>query len=209
MERYGLRPLAYMETLNWVGEDVFYAHGIHFSDAELDMLQSTGTGISHCPCSNMKLHSGVARIPDMQQRGIPVGLGVDGSASNDASNLLEEIRTSYLLHRLSSGDASPSGYDLLKMATRGGAALLGQPEIGRIEEGAAADMFLIRADLSDLVCATEDVKNLFGTVGYHRPCDLVFVNGVLTVRDGICLGLDESTLQRQASQEVARLLSCS
>ncbi len=209
VERYHMRPLAYMETLGWVGSDVFYAHGIHFDDGELDRLQQTGTGVAHCPCSNMKLHSGVARIPDMLRRGIPVGLAVDGSASNDASNLMDEMRVSYLLHRLAYGDAAPDGYELLKMATRGGAALLGQPEIGRIAEGAAADLFLIRADGMDLVCATQDVKNLFGTVGYHRPCDLVFVNGRLTVRDGVCLGIDEPAVQRQAAREVKRLLSCS
>lgn len=209
LARYGMRPLAYMQTLGWTGEDVFFAHGIHFNDAELDTLASTGTGVAHCPCSNMKLHSGVMRIADMQKRGIPVGLAVDGSASNDASNLMEDIRTAYLLHRLTCGENAPTGYDLLKMATRGGAKLLGQPEIGRIAEGAVADLFLIRADSCDLVCATEDVRNLFGTVGYHRPCDLVFVNGELTVKDGVCVNIDEPKLMESASREVARLLSCS
>lgn len=209
LERYGLRPLAYMETLGWTGSDVFYAHGIHFDDAELDTLALTGTGVAHCPCSNMKLHSGVARVPDMLRRGIAVGLAVDGSASNDAGNLLEEMRAAYLLHRHTYGEAAPDGYALLKMATRGGAALLGQPSIGCIAEGMAADLFLIRADSTDLVCATEDVRNLFGTVGYHRPCDLMFVNGVLTVKDGVCLGIDEPVLQERAAREVARLLSLS
>ena len=100
LERFQLRPVAYMESLGWVGEDVWYAHGIHMNDEELDLLAATGTGVAHCPNSNMKLHSGVCRVPDMLQRGVKVGLAVDGSASNDGSNMMDEIRTAFLLHRL-------------------------------------------------------------------------------------------------------------
>ena len=126
LEKYGKRPLAYMEDLGWVGPDVWYAHGIHFNDRELKLLADTGTGVAHCPVSNMKLSSGVCRIPEMLELGVPVGLAVDGSASNDGSSLLEELRTAYLLHRLHSSGRAPSGYDLLKVATRGSARVLGR-----------------------------------------------------------------------------------
>ncbi|MFR5732634.1 MAG: amidohydrolase family protein [Clostridium sp.] len=102
LERFGMRPLEYMESLGWIGPDVWYAHGIHFNDAELKRLAETGTGVAHCPISNMKLSSGIARIPEMLKLGVRVGLAVDGSASNDGSDLLEELRTGFLLHRLNS-----------------------------------------------------------------------------------------------------------
>lgn len=207
LSRYGLRPFDYLATLGWTGPDVFYAHGIHFNDAELDAIQSSGSKIAHCPCSNMKLSSGVCRIPDLLERKIPIGLAVDGSASNDASNLLEEIRTAYLLHRLQWGDRAPSGYDLLKMATVGSAAVLNRPDLGSLEVGKAADLFAISANTPDLACAKLDPENLFGTTGYHRPCDLVFVNGVCTVKDGRILRLDERELCGKCDREVQRLLS--
>ena len=107
LEKYGKRPLAYMEDLGWVGPDVWYAHGIHFNDRELKLLADTGTGVAHCPVSNMKLSSGVCRIPEMLELGVPVGLAVDGSASNDGSSLLEELRTAYLRRRGTGGPGGP------------------------------------------------------------------------------------------------------
>ena len=210
-ERYtlsqeGMRPFAYMQSVGWTGSDVFYAHGIHFNDAELDEIAATGTGIAHCPCSNMKLSSGVMRYPDMASRGIAIGLGVDGSASNDASNLMEEIRTAYLLHRLTWGERAPSGYDLLKAATVGGARVLGRDDIGSIEEGKAADCFAIRRGGIDTICAEQDPQNLFGTVGYHRPCDFVFVNGNCTVQNGRMVSLDEEAIAVSAQKELKRFL---
>ncbi len=207
LNKVKLRPLAYMETLGWVGNDVHYAHGIHFNDDELKLLADTQTGVCHCPASNMKLSSGVARIPKMLELGIPVGLGVDGSASNDASNMLSEIRTAYLLHRLTYGKEAPTGYDLLKMATRGSARLLGRSELGKIEVGCAADLFMLNRTRLDMVCADRDVKNLFGTVGYNRPCDYVFVNGRCTVKDGNIVGIDEKALYSLSQKEISRLLS--
>ena len=97
LEREGMRPLAFLEKLEWVGEDVWYAHGIHFNDEELRLLAQTGTGVAHCPASNMKLSSGVCRVPDMLELGVPLGLALDGSASNDGNSLLEELRVAYLL----------------------------------------------------------------------------------------------------------------
>ena len=206
LERFGMRPYAYMETLGWTGPDVFYAHGIHFNDEELRELARTQTGVAHNPCSNMKLSSGVARIPEMLELGVPVGLAVDGSASNDASNMMSEMRVAYLLHRLTSGDKAPTGYDLLKMATRGSAKLLGRNDIGQIAEGKAADLFAIRRDRAVMLCAEYDPTNLFGTVGYNQPADLVYVNGVETVRDGIVLTVDEDEIYRGGLKEIERFL---
>ena len=113
LQKFGLRPLAYMESLGWVGPDVWYAHGIHFNDGELRRLAETGTGVAHCPISNMKLSSGVCRVPEMLALDVPLGLAVDGSASNDGSSLLEELRVCYLLHRLQDSKTAPTGYDIL------------------------------------------------------------------------------------------------
>jgi cytosine/adenosine deaminase-related metal-dependent hydrolase len=202
----GMRPLAYMESVDFVGSDVFYAHGIYFNDEELQFLADTKTGVAHCPCSNMKLSSGVARIPDMLRLGVPVGLAVDGSASNDASNLMEEMRAAYLMHRLRYGAQTPSGYELLKMATRGSAQILGREKLGQLTKGCAADLFAIRYDRLEMAGAERDEANLFGTVGYHLPADAVWVAGKKTVKDGALLGIDEDQTAAQSRAEIDRLL---
>ena len=191
LEKEGIRPLAYMEQVGWIGDDVWYAHGIHFNDDELALLAQTGTGVAHCPISNMKLSSGIARIPEMLKTGVPVGLAVDGSASNDGSNLLEEMRAAYLLHRLNSSSAAPSGYDILKMATRGSARLLGRHDIGQVAEGCAADFFLISLRRPELVGACFDPASMLATVGFKGAVDLTVVNGKIVVRDGRLVGTDE------------------
>lgn len=206
LERFGMRPYDYMERLGWTGEDVFYAHAIHLNDDELNRMAASGTKAAHCPCSNMKLSSGVMRLPDMLSRGIGVGLAADGSASNDGSNLMDEMRACYLVHRLTWGRKAPSGYDILKLCTAGGAKVLGRDDIGSVETGKAADLFAIKKDRSDLLCAVDDPKNLFGNVGYHKPCDMVFVNGRLTVRDGEVLGVDEQKLIADGRRELKRFL---
>ena len=198
LEKHGKRPLAYMEDLGWVGPDVWYAHGIHFNDAELKLLADTGTGVAHCPISNMKLSSGVCRIPDMLKLGVPVGLAVDGSASNDGSSLLEELRVAYLLHRLHSSEKAPSGYDCLKIAARGSARVLGREDVGSLEPGKAGDLFLIRRDRLELVGADLDVKSMLGTVGFKGPVDATVVNGRVVVKDGRLTGVDEEKAVREA-----------
>ena len=207
LERFGVRPLAYMESLGWTGPDVWYAHGIHFNDTELKLLADTGTGVAHCPISNMKLSSGVCRIPEMLELGVPVGLAVDGSASNDGSSLLEELRTAYLLHRLHSSERAPSGYDLLKIATRGSARVLGREDIGSLEPGKAGDLFLIRRDRLELVGADLDVKSMLGTVGFKGPVDASVVNGRVVVKDGRLTGVDEEKAVREARAAVSAYLS--
>ena len=155
----------------------------------------------------MKLASGVCRVPDMLALGVPVGLAVDGSASNDCSNLLTEIRAAYLLHRLTYSAKAPTGYDLLKMATMGSARLLGrQDEIGSLEVGKAADLFLLNVDLLELAGAKLDPACLLGTVGYARPAELVMVNGQVVVEHGRVLGMDEEQTRVRAQQLVKDML---
>ncbi len=207
LEKVGLRPLAYMEKLGWLGDDVWYAHGIHFNTEELQLLADTKTGVCHCPVSNMKLSSGIARIPEMLALGVPVGLGVDGSASNDGSNLLEEMRVCYLLHRLNSSEKAPSGYDILKMATMGSAALLGrQNEIGSLEHGKCADFFLIRKNRLELTGACRDPLSVLCTVGLKAPVDYTVVNGQVAVENGRLVNVDEERLVYEAEREVTRYL---
>ncbi len=190
-EHFHMRPLEYMETLGWIGPDVWYAHGIHFTDEELNYLAETGTGVAHCPVSNMKLSSGIAKIPQMLALGVPVGLAVDGSASNDGSSLIEEMRVAYLLHRLNSSHAAPTGYDILKMATRGSAKLLGRSRLGQITEGCAADFFLIRQNRLALVGTSMDPGAVLATVGFRESVDYTVVNGKVVVKDGRLTSINE------------------
>lgn len=205
LKKLGIRPLAYMEELGWIGDDVWFAHGIHFNDEELAKLAKTGTGVAHCPASNMKLSSGVARIPEMLKLGIPVGLAVDGSASNDGSSLMDEMRIAYLLHRLTSGDQAPTGYDILKIATRGSAKLLGRSDIGQIRVGMAADLFAIREDRLEFAGATGDVSSMLATVGLKGPVDYTMVAGKLLVKEGQLLGIDERALSMKVAQHAKKM----
>ena len=199
LAREGVRPLAYMERLGWIGSDVWFAHGIHFNDEELRLLAQTGTGVAHCPISNMKLSSGVARIPEMLALGVPVGLAVDGSASNDGSSLMEELRVAYLLHRLTASRQAPSGYDVLKMATRGSARLLGRDDIGQLSVGKCADLFLIDSRRLELTGACFDAKSVLATVGVRGPVDYTVVQGRVTVREGRLATVDEEQLAQTAN----------
>ena len=138
----------------------------------------------------------------MLEMKIPVGLAVDGSASNDGSNLLEEIRISYLLHRLNSSAKAPTGYDILKIATRGSAEILGRKDIGSIETGKCADMFMIDKNRIELVGATFDPKSLLGTVGFKNSVDYTIVNGKVVVENGKLKNVDEEEIVRKGIEEV-------
>ena len=202
-----MRPLEYMHSLGWTGPDVWFAHGIWFNDEELRQLAEWGCGVAHCPISNMKLSSGVARIPEMLKQGVKVGLAVDGSASNDGSNLLEELRCAYLLHRLTWHDQAPSGYDLLKTATCGSASLLGRDDIGSIAIGKCADLFLVDSRRLELTAACSDPKSVLATVGLKGAVDYTVVNGVVTVKQGRLVGLDEEELSFAANRKASEYLA--
>lgn len=206
-ERLGMRPLEYMESLGWIGSDVWYAHGIHFTDEELERMAKTKTGVAHCPISNMKLSSGIAKIPKMLELGVPVGLAVDGSASNDGSNLLEELRVSYLLHRLNNSVTAPTGADLLKVATRGSASVLGRDDLGQIAVGMAGDFFLVNSDRMELVGTLQDVAAMPATVGLKAPVDYTVVAGKIVVREGQLVNVDEHQAAETANKVVNAYLA--
>ncbi|MEA4942511.1 MAG: 8-oxoguanine deaminase [Oscillibacter sp.] len=207
LEKFHMRPLEYMASLGWTGPDVWYAHGIHFSGEELRELAHTGTGVAHCPISNMKLSSGVAKIPEMLELGVPVGLAVDGSASNDGSSLMEELRIAYLLHRLRSSAAAPSGYGVLKLATRGSARLLGRTDIGSLEVGKCADFFLVDSRRLELVSGGYDPASVLATVGLRGPVDMTVVNGRIVVRDGRLVTVDEDSIAADARRVCGEYLA--
>jgi 8-oxoguanine deaminase len=137
---YGQRPLDFLESVGWLAADVWLAHGIWFTDEEIARLGTAGMGIAHCPSSNMRLGSGVCRVRDLRAAGCPVGLAVDGSASNDSSNLLAELRQALLLHRVTGGAAGMTVNEVLEMATLGGAGCLGRTDVGAVEAGRACDL---------------------------------------------------------------------
>ena len=198
LTHHGVRPLEFMASLGWTGPDVWYAHGIHFNDEELRELARTGTGVAHCPISNMKLSSGVARIPEMLALGVPVGLAVDGSASNDGSSLMEELRVAYLLHRLNSSKAAPSGYQVLKIATQGSARLLGREDIGQLAVGKCADLFLVDSRRLELVGGEYSPADVLATVGLRGPVDYTVVNGKVVVKEGRLVTVNEEKVAEEA-----------
>ena len=198
LQHHGIRPLEYMQQLSWTGPDVWYAHGIHFNTEELHELARTETGVAHCPISNMKLSSGVARVPEMLALGVPVGLAVDGSASNDGSSLMEELRVCYLLHRLTSSEKAPSGYQVLKMATRGSARLLGRTDIGQLAVGKRADLFLVDSRRLELTGAEYSPADALATVGLRGPVDYTIVEGRIVVKEGRLVALDEELISAEA-----------
>ena len=207
LRTHHMRPLEFMDSLGWTGPDVWYAHGIHFNDEELRQLSKTGTGVAHCPISNMKLSSGVARIPEMLELGVPVGLAVDGSTSNDSSSLLEELRVCYLLHRLHSSGKAPSGYQILKMATQGGARLLGREDIGSLAVGKCADFFLVDSRRLELVGGEYDPSSVLATVGLRGPVDYTVVDGKIAVKEGRLTAVDEERTAAEARRACGEYLA--
>jgi cytosine/adenosine deaminase-related metal-dependent hydrolase len=150
----------------------------------------------------MKLASGICKLPLMLELGVPVGLAVDGSGSNDASNLLADLRVCFLLHRLNSSNKALSAYDCLKLATTGSAAVLGRRDIGSLEPGKAADLFMINIDKLDTVGATLDPASYLCTVGYGNYVDTTIVGGRVIYRDGKLQGIDEEKIKKEARKQV-------
>ncbi len=194
-----MRPLEYMASVDWLGEDVWYAHGIHFNDEELRVLAQTKTGVAHCPISNMKLSSGIARVSEMIELGIPVGLAVDGSASNDCSNMLAEIRTAYLLQRLDKSRNAPSGDKILRLATRGGADILGRSDIGSLEVGKVGDCFMIDTNKLEFSGTLDCPASLPATCGINSPVDKTIVGGKIIFQDGKLAQIDEEKIVHNAN----------
>lgn len=203
---HGLRPLEYMEKTEWVGPDVWFAHGIYFSDDEIARLARTKTGVAHCPSSNLRLGSGIAPIPKMLKAGVRVGLAVDGSASNDSSSLSRELQMTLLVHRVGTAvDAMPPQH-VLQMATRGGAEMLGWSDIGQIKPGLLADLAMFRLDRIEYAGAMTDPASAILFCGGGARADYTIVNGVIRVAKGELLGVDEQRLFHHANDLTAQLL---
>jgi 8-oxoguanine deaminase len=206
-QRYGLRPLELMQELQWLGPDVWFAHGIHFSDADLDLVARTGTSIAHCPSSNMRLGSGICRVPELRRRGVTVGLGVDGSASNDTSDMLAELRQCLLLQRLGSGAAGITVEEVFALATEGGASLLGWGDsIARLEVGRLADIVAIDLNRPDLAGSTSDPLAAVLMCGISHQVDTTIVNGRVVVRDGQLVGIDEHELRDRVNHHARQMM---
>ena len=217
MEKYGLRPLGYMQSLEWVGEDVWFAHSVYINEEEQKVYAATGCGVAHCPNSNMRLASGIAPILNFMKLGVKVGLGVDGSASNDSSHLLEETRQAMLLARVKAGiegaSLSDSGISsimtarqALELATLGGARVLGRSDIGSLEAGKCADFTAI--DLNQISYAGGMHDPVAAIVFCHpRNVDYTFVQGKAVVEKGQLLSLDLNEHIQKHNKAAARLLN--
>jgi len=185
--KFGCRPGQYAEELGWTGPDVWHAHCVKLDGQEIDLFAQSRTGVAHCPCSNCRLGSGIAPIRDMVDAGVPVGLGVDGSASNDSSNLVAEARQAMLLQRVSRGADAMSAREALRLATRGGAEVLGRHDCGQIAPGKRADLALW--DVSGIDSAGSWDKAALLLAGPQRVRHL-FVEGRQVVRDGLLTTID-------------------
>jgi len=196
-EMFNCRPGEYAEQLGWVGPDVWHAHCVKLNAAEIALFAETRTGVAHCPCSNCRLGSGIAPVRAMRDANVPVGLGVDGSASNDAANLIAEARQAMLLQRVSRGADALSAREALHIATRGGADVLGRPECGRITVGCRADLAVW--DVSGIESAGSWDPAALLLAGPTTVRDL-FVEGRSIVRDGQLVTIDLATaLTRHAA----------
>jgi len=197
---FGVRPVDYLERIGWMSDDVWLAHGIHFNDEEITRLGKAGVGITHCPSSNMVLGSGQCRTLELEKAGSPVGLGVDGSASADCSNLIQEVRQAILLQRLRYGSAAVTHFDAFRWATKGSAQCLGRNDIGEIAVGKQADLALFKLDELRFSGSGDPLAALL-LCGAHQA-DHVMVAGEWKVRNGEVIGLDLDALKSE--HEAAR-----
>jgi 8-oxoguanine deaminase len=203
--KYGVRPVALMERCEFIGPDVSYAHGIFFTDEELRVLRDRGAQVAHCPSSNMRLGSGICRVRDMLDLGIPVSLAVDGSASNDSSDFLGEMRHALLLQRVARGSGALTAREVLRMATETGAASLGFSRLGRIEEGWAADLAVFDLSGMEYAGSLSDPFAALLFAGYDHGTAYTICNGRVVVDRGRLTGVDEDSLAREANRISARL----
>jgi cytosine/adenosine deaminase-related metal-dependent hydrolase len=206
-EKFGRRPLELMEELGWMGPDVWFAHCVYLDQGEIARMARAGTGVAHCPVSNLRLGSGIAPVPAMLEAGVPVGLAVDGSASNDSSNLLRELQTAMLVHRVGTGVGAMPARRALAVATQGGARVLGRSELGSLAPGQAADLALF--DLRGLAYAGAEADPLAALLfcGLDARAELVMVQGEVVVRERRLVRVDEERISdgaRKASHGLLR-----
>ncbi len=204
-ERFGMRTVDYLESVGWLSDRTWIAHGIHFDDEEVRRLGAAGTAVAHCPTSNMRLASGIARAAELEEARAPVGLGVDGSASNDSSNLIREVRQALYLQRLRYGAEQITCSRALEWATAGSARALGRPDIGSIAVGKQADLALFTLDGLAFSGSHDPIPALV-LCGAERA-DRVMVAGSWRVKDGRTVGLDREALMAEHQQAARRLIA--
>ena len=190
-ERFGRTPAEYADALGWTGADVWHAHCVKLDAPGIARFAATGTGVAHCPCSNQRLGSGIAPVRAMLDAGVRVGLGVDGSASNDGADVLGEARAAMLLQRVAHGPAALSAREALALATRGGAAVLGRADIGVLAPGMAADLAAFDLDRPAYAGAAEHDPLAALVFCAPQPAALTIVGGRVVVRDGKLVTVDE------------------
>ncbi|MBD0695267.1 8-oxoguanine deaminase [Streptomyces sp. CBMA123] len=205
-ELFGMGPTDYFESVGWLGEDVWMAHCVHMNDSDIAKFAETGTGVAHCPSSNARLAAGIARVPDMLRAGVPVGLGVDGTASNESGELGTELRNALLINRLHGSPTALTGRQALRLGTMGGARVLGrQNEIGSIEAGKLADLALWRIDGVLHSSIADPVAAL--TFGALPPLATLFVNGNAVVERGELTTVNEDRIARACARAAKELAS--
>ncbi|RJP48610.1 MAG: 8-oxoguanine deaminase [Anaerolineaceae bacterium] len=224
MQMFGHRPVGYMQEVDWMGDDVWFAHTVWVNDEEIKAFAKHNCGVAHCPSSNMRLASGIAPVREYRSAGVNVGLGVDGSASNDGSHLLAEVRNAMLVSRVKEGltgfsaSPSPSGggqgggerklmtaREALYLGTRGGAAVLGRNDIGSLESGKCADFFAVNLNRLEFTGAHDPVSAI--VFGQSVNVDYTVVNGKFIVKDGRLVTVDKHKLIEKHNQAARRLLT--
>ncbi|MBI9104676.1 MAG: amidohydrolase family protein [Spirochaetales bacterium] len=208
VERWGERTLQWCEKLGFIGPDVWFAHGWELTPEEYKVMAATGTGLSHCPAPATLGGFPILDIPAMHSSGMMLGLGCDGSATNDSSNLLDSIRMAYLMQAFHTKERNggASAYDILKMATAGGAEIMGRGDLGALETGKGADLFMIDVTKLELAGALHDPANLIGRVGLTSEVWLTMINGKVVFKEGRISGLDENTLAEKAEECCTRVI---
>jgi cytosine/adenosine deaminase-related metal-dependent hydrolase len=201
-ELYGCRPVEYLEGLGWIEGDVWCAHCVHLGDGDIAAFGDAGVGVAHCPTSNMRLGAGIARTRDLLDANVPVGLGVDGTASNERGDLLFEVKQALLVARARGGPQALTARDALRIGTRGGARVLGRDDIGSLEPGKRADFAVWRTDGLELAGAEDPVAGLVLSAP-HRV-DRLFVGGAEVVRDGRLVNADEREIARHHRDQARR-----
>ena len=217
LQKFGHRPVGYMQEVDWIGDDVWFAHAVWINDEEIKTFAKHHCGVAHCPTSNMRLASGIAPLKEYRKAGVNVGLGVDGSASNDGSHLLAEVRQAMLLSRVKEGITGYSlsndpnrklmtARDALYLGTRGGAAVIGRTDIGSLEKGKCADFFAVNMNRLDFAGALHDPVS---ALVFCQPVkvDYTVVGGRFVVKEGKLVTVDERKLVEQHNQAAKRLLA--
>lgn len=207
-ERYGVRTVEWCREMGFVGEDVFYAHAWELTPEEYQVLAETKTGISHCPAPAVLGGFPILDIKRLQEQGILVSLGCDGSATNDSSNELDALRMAYLMQAYHTKERGGcvSSYDMLKVATINGAKMLGRFDLGSLEAEKGADLFMIDTNKLELAGALHDPKNLLARTGVTGPVWLTMVNGKVVYKDGHLTGVDEEKLAREGEEVCTKVL---